>query len=106
SCCPEYRWGEASRRRRECRRSPPAIGRHRMSLSSDKRAGVGALRGTLDVVPEITDVADEKRNRHALGLAQVRAPDVEDQHDARPVAAIPGLVLIRVVEHDDPTFAP
>src|ERR1700733_8817895 len=91
---------------RGCRRSPVAIGPYRTEPSSDERAGAGALSGGLDCVPEITDVADEQRDRHALGLAQVRAPNVENQYDARLVAAIPSLVFIGIVEHDDLAFAP
>ena len=44
--------------------------------------------------------------RRAFGLGHVRVPDVEDQDDTRLLAAVPGFVLVRVVEHDDPPFLP
>ena len=44
------------------------------------------------------------RDRCALGFGQVRIPQVEDQHDTRRTAAIPRLVLVRIVEHHDAPF--
>src|ERR1700682_5216373 len=36
----------------------------------------------------------------ALGFTDVGTPDVKDQHGARNVAVVPGLVLDRVVENE------
>ncbi len=49
---------------------------------------------------------DEHRDGFTLRRRQVRVPDVDDQHDARARAAVPGLVLVGVVEYDRVAFAP
>ena len=46
------------------------------------------------------------RDRIALRRREMRIPHVDDQHDARPRAAVPGLVLVGVVEHDRLALAP
>ena len=53
--------------------------------------------------------AERARNvRHGrtFKLRQIRIPDIEDQHDTGFVASIPSLVLIRIVEYNDPPLFP
>src|SRR5438552_7973134 len=49
---------------------------------------------------------DQRGDEVALRRRQEAVPHVEDKHDARRVAAIPGFVLDRVVKHPGAAFAP
>ncbi len=55
---------------------------------------------------EIAEIANQRRDRGTLDLGQVGVPRVEDHDDARFLAAIPGTVLVRVVEYDDTARLP
>src|SRR5207302_690411 len=49
---------------------------------------------------------DQRGDEVALRRRQEAVPHVEDEHDARLVAAVPGFVLDRVVKHPGAAFAP
>src|SRR5512141_1374709 len=55
---------------------------------------------------EIADCLDEPRDRVDFDGGKVRVPAIDDQHDARLLAAVPRLMLERVVERDALAFLP
>src|SRR5262245_61252349 len=68
--------------------------------------GQSVRSGDAALAVEVADRFDEGSRGLAFNRGQVRIPVVEDQHDARLVAAIPRLVLDRVVERDAAAFLP
>src|SRR5688572_998458 len=52
------------------------------------------------------DGLEQRHDELPFVLGQLRAPDVEQQYDPRPVASVPGLVLDRIVEGPALAFDP
>ncbi len=64
------------------------------------------MSGGFQRLSEVAQIADERSDRRAFDFSKAWVPRVEDHDDTRFLAAIPGPVLVGVIEHDDPTRLP
>src|SRR5690348_18366977 len=55
---------------------------------------------------EISDPADQQRDRLAFGFGEIGVPGIHNHHRAHLVALVPGFVLERIVEGDAATLLP